>query len=163
MHQELLLYYMRVMRAFFTIILMTISLSLYAQKDKITAQLKSMGSSVVEFTLDVTSGVADIQYPCFRVITAESTIYGDGKTMWIYYPKAEEVIISNSMLEGLLGEATLGKDSKGRVIVTLSGNEGSTATLTVTSSTPYPQRWDASHFILDVNALGEDVIVTDMR
>lgn len=138
----------------------------------IKAYLKSMGSSTVNFSMSGTGldgstitsqkGVIQIQYPCFKIESGGQVIISDGNATWIYNPATQEVVITGSMLESMIPDASLNLNSSGKPILKFNNKNGTSMTFTLEKVTPGDE-WPSDHFVLDVKALGDDVVVTDMR
>lgn len=144
-----------------------------AQDPKMVANyLKSMGSSEVLFTMSGTGldgtefkaqeGKLEVQYPDFRIEAAGHLIYCKGDTLWLYNPKTEEVVISDSMLGALMADSSITVGNDGKPVLTFSNKNGSRMTFILKKVIPH-DKWLGNHFILDTKSLGDDVIVTDMR
>jgi len=133
---------------------------------------KTMKSAVIEFTMSGTGldgsqisaqkGVMDVQYPCFKIVSNGQQISGDGKTMWIYNPSTQELVITSSMLKELLSNAAMTLSSNGKPVFTFSNKNGTKMTFRMEKMTP-ANVWPSSHFVIDEKSLGDDVVVTDMR
>ena len=95
------------------------------------------------------TGTLDLQYPGFRVMRGALQIYGDGASIWNYDTAAGEVMVFGGDVDALFGNSQLTSDSA-RVYKILS-----------VESMEIP--WPESFFQLDLAALGDDVIVTDLR
>ncbi len=144
-----------------------------AQDPKMVANyLKAMGSSEVVFSMSGTGldgtefkaqdGKLEMQYPNFRIEAAGHVICCKGNTLWLYNPKTEEVVISDSMISSLIADSSISVSNDGKPVLTFSNNNGSRMTFILKKVTPH-DKWDDGHFVLDTKALGDDVIVTDMR
>lgn len=139
---------------------------------QIVDYFKAKGSSVIEFTMSgtgldgspITSRkcVMDLQYPYFKITSSGQQVSCDGKSMWIYNPSTEEMVITSSMLGQLLSDASMTVGSNGKPIFTFSNSNGSKMTFRVDKMTP-AERWPSSHFVIDEKSLGDDVVITDMR
>lgn len=154
-------------------LLATVFCSASAQDSElIKAYLKSMGSSTVNFTMSGTgldgsavtrqTGVVQIQYPCFKIESGGQEIISDGSTTWIYNIATQEVVITGAMLESMIPDATLTLNDSGKPILGFSNSNGTSMTFTLDKVIPC-EAWPADHFVLDTKALGDEVVVTDMR
>ncbi|MBO4571623.1 MAG: hypothetical protein J5699_06840 [Bacteroidales bacterium] len=138
----------------------------------IKAYLKSMGSSTVNFTMSGTGldgstitsqkGVIQVQYPCFKIESGGQEIISDGNATWICNPATQEVVITGSMLESMISDASLNLSDSGKPILKFKNKNGTSMTFTLEKVTPCDE-WPSDHFVFDVKSLGDDVVVTDMR
>lgn len=133
---------------------------------------RAMKSETIDFTmsgigLDGTkvtdqSGVMEVQYPDFKIKSSGYEVSCKGNTMWIYNPKTEEVVISSSMMDALLADCTMTVGDDGKPVFTFANKNGSKMVFKMVKMLPHDV-WPANHFVLDVNSLGDDVVVTDLR
>lgn len=132
----------------------------------------SLPASRILFTETVTSpagvtlreetGTLDLQYPCFRVTKGALQILSDGTSLWNYNTSAEEVMILPGDLNSLFGEGALTSDPA-REVFTLAFRDGSKVVYRLVSVETMTEPWPEEFFRLDVSALGDDTIVTDLR
>lgn len=133
---------------------------------------KTMKSAVIEFTMSGTgldgskissqTGVMDLQYPYFKIVSNGQQVSCDGKAMWVYNPATEELVITSSLLGQLLSDASMTVGDNGKPVFTFSNKNGSKMTFRMDRMTP-SDPWASSHFIIDEKTLGDDVVVTDLR
>lgn len=112
--------------------------------------------------LGVEVGTLDLQYPCFRVTRGALQIYGDGTSIWNYDTAAGEVMIFGGDVDALFGVSQLTSDSA-RETFTLTLRDGSRIVYKILSVETMEVPWPESSFQIDPEALGNDVIVTDLR
>ena len=108
------------------------------------------------------TGTLDLQYPCFRVTRGALQIFGDGESVWNYDTAAGEVMIFGGDLDVLFGGSPITSDAAQETF-TLTLRDGSQIIYKILSVETMQTPWAETSFQLDVNALGEDVIVTDLR
>lgn len=113
-------------------------------------------------TLREETGTLDLQYPCFRVTKGALQILSDGASLWNYDTSAEEVTILPGDLNSLFGEGALTSDPA-REVFTLAFRDGSKVVYRLVSVETMIEPWSEEFFRLDVSALGDDTIVTDLR
>ena len=154
-------------------LLATVFCSAAAQDPEvIKAYLKSLGSSTVSFTMSGTGldgsaissqkGVVQVQYPCFKIESGGQEILSDGSATWIHNLATQEVVITGPMLESMIPDASLNLNNSGKPILKFSNKNGTSMTFTLDKVAPC-EPWPADHFVLDTKALGDEVVVTDMR
>ena len=112
--------------------------------------------------LGVETGTLDLQYPCFRVTRGPLQILGDGTSIWNYDTAAGEVMIFGGDVDALFGGSQLTSDAA-RETFTLTLRDGSSVVYQIVQVETMENAWPEASFQLDVNSLGEDVIVTDLR
>lgn len=110
----------------------------------------------------VETGTLDLQYPRFRVTRGALQILGDGNTIWNYDTAAGEVMVFGGDVDALFGGSQLTSDAT-RETFTLTLRDGSSIVYQIVQVETMETPWPEASFQLDVNALGEDVIVTDLR
>lgn len=108
------------------------------------------------------TGTLDLQYPGFRVMRGALQIYGDGASIWNYDTAAGEVMVFGGDVDALFGSSQLTSDSA-RETFTLTLSDGSRIVYKILSVESMEIPWPESFFQLDLAALGDDVIVTDLR
>lgn len=113
-------------------------------------------------TLREETGTLDLQYPCFRVTKGALQILSDGASLWNYDTSAEEVTILPGDLNSLFGEGAVTSDPAHEVF-TLTFRDGSKVVYRLLSVETMAESWPEEFFRLDVSALGDDTIVTDLR
>lgn len=133
---------------------------------------RAMKSATVEFTMSGTgldgtkvseqSGVMEVQYPLFLIKSSGYEVYSDGRSMWVHNPKTEEVVITSSTTEAMMADCTMTVGGDGKPVFTFSNKNGTKMVFKMSKMLPH-ESWPAKYFTLDVNALGEDTVVTDMR
>ena len=112
--------------------------------------------------LGVETGTLDLQYPCFRVTRGALKIYGDGTTIWNYDTAAGEVMVFGGDVDALFGGSQLSSDAANETF-TLTLRDGSSIVYQIVQVETMETVWPGDSFQLDVNSLGDDVIVTDLR
>ena len=135
--------------------------------------LSGYGPARIEFTvqgkapdgtrIDAMRGTMEVQYPGFRIHAADNLIVGDDTVLWYYSKGTSEVLVMESFLKELVSGAVWKSDASGRRTVSFRQADGTDLTFTVLSMERVPDGWNAGHFRLDTDALGDDVIVTDIR
>ena len=118
-----------------------------------SAEGKELGSEM---------GTLDLQYPCFSVTRGALKIYGDGTSIWNYDTAAGEVMIFGGDVDALFGGSQLSSDSA-RETFTLTLKDGSSIVYRILQVETMETSWPETAFRLDVETLGDDVIVTDLR
>ena len=108
------------------------------------------------------AGTLDLQYPCFRVTKGSLQILSDGTSVWNYDTSAEEVMIFPGDLNALFGQGAVTSDAA-RETFTISLSDGSRIVYRIISVEAMAESWPEEFFRLDVSALGDDTIVTDLR
>lgn len=156
-----------------TVMALTAVFAAKAQDSRLVANyFKAMGSSSVTFTMSGTGldgtvfkaqdGTMDIQYPNIRIEAAGHIICTNGSAIWLYNPATEELVISDSIAGSLLENSAMTVDNDGKAVLKFNNKNGSNMTFKLKKTVPH-DKWPSSHFVLDQKALGDDVIVTDLR
>lgn len=145
-----------------TVLLLT-SLAASAQSgDALAGKVKALGTSRVEFSVNGTFGVMDLQYPCFNVLMTDMQLYGSADKLVIYTPETVEVVISKPFTEQLLRDSVLSTAADGSQTLTYTQKDGNKMVFKILSIEKMAVPWTADHFELDIETL-DDPIVTDMR
>lgn len=113
-------------------------------------------------SIGVETGTLDLQYPRFRVTRGALKIVGDGTSIWHYDTDTGEVMIFGGDVDALFGGSQLSSDAAHETF-TLTLRDGSSIVYQIVQVETMETPWPEASFQLDVNALGEDVIVTDLR
>jgi|GEM_PF-6253730 hypothetical protein len=146
-----------------SIIAALVSLAAFAQSGSaLAAKVQSLGSTRVEFVVNGTFGVLDVQYPNFNVIMTDMHLYGTSDKLVIYTPKTVEVVISKPLTEQLLKDSVLSTASDGSQTLTYTQKDGNKMVFKILGIEKMAEPWKTDHFELDLDTLG-DPIVTDMR
>ena len=150
------------------------TVSVYAQNDAETlwSELKKQGQVSMEFTLRGTDpdgvvvsadeGKVCLQGDCYRIECGDMLICCDGKTMWLYNQASEELVIDRDEAMPFMKATNVRKDQQGNINATYVADD-ITFKVKVSGITPAATPWPASHFVIDVDSLSDDVIVTDLR
>ena len=148
--------------------------SVYAQNDAVTlwGELKKQGTVSMDFTLRgtdkdgvvVTSeeGKAYLQGDCYRVECGDMLICCDGKSMWMYNTSSLELVIDNDEALPFMKASDVRKDQQGNINATYVTDD-ITFKVKVSNIANPDTKFDAAYFVIDVDTLPEDVIVTDLR
>ncbi len=163
--------------------LLFISFALWGQGTTLLLdKIMQMGSVSLEYEMTVNSsdgrllmeqrGTIDIQQLSYRLTSDLLTIISDGTTRWLYSPKSEELVIcsadyfSENPLENpfsLLASTSAEQKKDGTFKIVHKEANGYLYTVLVTSISSRETPWEDSYFILDIDSLPEDVIITDLR
>ena len=157
-----------------TLILIISVFAVYAAEDAVTlwGELKKQGTVSMDFSLKgmdkdgvvVTSeeGKAYLQGDCYRVECGDMVICCDGKSMWMYNTSAMELVIDSDEALPFMKATNVKKDQLGNINATYDTDD-ITFKVKVSNIANPASRFDAAFFVIDVNSLPEDVIVTDLR
>lgn len=145
-------------------------------------KISQMGSVTLKYSLSANTadgnlfmeqkGTIDIQQMSYRLTSDLITIVSDGVERWLYSPKSEELVIcranafSNDPLENpfsLLASSSVEQQKDDTFKIVHKADNGSVYTVLVSSISRRETPWEDSYFIMDVNSLPEDVIITDLR
>ena len=145
-------------------------------------KISQISSVTLEYTLTTNAsdgrllmeqrGTIDIQKMSYRLTSDLLIIISDGTTRWLYSPKSEELVIcsadysSEDPLENpfsLLASTSMEQKKDGTFKIVHKGANGYVYTVLVNSVSKKETPWDDSYFILNVDSLSEDVIITDLR
>ena len=108
------------------------------------------------------TGTLDLQYPCFRITRGALKIFGDGNSIWNYDTVSGEVMIFGGDVDALFGGSQLTSDAA-RETFKLTLRDGSSIVYRILQIETMEIPWAEDSFRLDTAALGDDVIVTDLR
>ncbi len=170
-------------RIILSLSLLLISCTLFGQgSNQLLDKISQMGSVTLKYSLSANTidgdlfmeqqGIIDIQQMSYRLTSDLITIISDGKIRWLYSPKSEELVIcranafSDDPLENpfsLLASSSIEQQKDDTFKIVHKAANGSVYTVLVTSITRRETPWEASYFIMDLDSLPEDVIITDLR
>ena len=148
--------------------------SAYAAEDAVTlwSELKKQGTVSMDFSLRgtdkdgvvVTSedGKAYLQGECYRVECGDMLICCDGKSMWMYNTSSLELVIDSDEALPFMKATDVKKDQLGNINATYVTDD-ITFKVKVSNIDKPASRFEPSFFVIDVDSLPEDVIVTDLR
>jgi outer membrane lipoprotein-sorting protein len=170
-------------RIILSLSLLFISCAMWGQGSSLLMdKISQMGSVSLQYELTANSsdgrllmeqqGTLDIQKMSYRLTSDMLTIISDGITRWLYSPKSEELVIcsadysSSDPLENplsLLASTSIEQKKDGSFKIVHIGANGYVYTVLVNSISRRETPWEESHFILEMDSLPEDVIITDLR
>lgn len=146
----------------------------FAQQDGVTlwSEISSEGPVSAKFTLKgmdeqgrqivSESGTAWMQGESYRIESESTDIWCDGESMWVLSKDIDELVISGNETLPFMKAANVRKDQKGNITATYTADDIKFQVY-ITSLKHLDKKFAASYFKCDVNALGDDVIVTDLR
>ena len=108
-------------------------------------------------------GTALVQDSCYTLKASNMEIRSNGRDMWIYNPKDEEIVIQKSDVLPILNATMLSKRSNGHKVLSYTAEDGTFFAIEILSLTELKIKNPKSHFEFDVESLSDDVIVTDIR
>ena len=157
-----------------TLVLILSAAFAFAQQDGVTlwSEITSEGPVSAKFTLKgmdgqgrqvvSESGTVWMQGESYKIESESTGIWCDGSSMWVLSKDIDELVISPNETLPFMKAANVRKDQKGNITATYTADDIKFQVY-VTSLKYLEKKFAASYFKCNVEALGEDVIVTDLR
>jgi len=158
----------------FSLVFMLFAVASFAQQNGATlwSELTSSGTVSAKFTLKgmnaegrqviTESGTAYMQGESYKIESESTDIWCDGSSMWVLSKDIDELVISENETMPFMKAANVKKDQKGNITATYTADDIKFQVY-ITSVKHLDKKFAASYFKCNVDALSDDVIVTDLR
>lgn len=157
-----------------TLVFMVLAVAASAQQDGVTlwSEISSEGPVSAKFTLKgmdaqgrqvvSESGNAWMQGDSYKIESESTDIWCDGASMWVLSKDIDELVISGNETLPFMKAANVRKDQQGNITATYTADDIKFQVY-ITSLKHLDKKFAASYFKCNEAALGDDVIVTDLR
>lgn len=152
------------------------------EREGLMKVIQDMGSATVSYSMSAVDGAGkqvaesvgsvDVFEMCYRLTSDEIVIASNGIDRWLYSPKTQELVITksdsgstNPMDNPLLflNSSKVIMNGDGSAVIRYPAKDGVTYIIYVSKIIPPAAPFATSHFIIDPDTLGDEVIVTDLR